>query len=310
MAHRKNRNAFSGNISSTDIHLIRVFVKVIECGGLSVAQSELGVSRSTISRQISDLENRLGLRLCHRGRQGVQLTQHGEKAIEYMRQLLVATSEFSANIASIDEDFVGQLNIGMIDQVFSDPSNPLSEALQQFHEIAPNVTINLSVGSPSEIERNVIDSQIHLGVLLEYREIPELDYTTLYQEECGLMAGGNHPIAKAIRNDEYIAEEDVCKHTLVNRGYYESTIQHNLKQRFPRGPVIVGSEAVNSLIQSGIYLGFGPLHDTLKLNHNVVEVLPQVFRYKSKICCAVRRNRRQSIILNEFYKTLNSVKAD
>ncbi|MFW8641943.1 LysR family transcriptional regulator [Rhizobium beringeri] len=56
------------SVSSPDLHLLRVFVAVTEAGGFSAAQLTLNVSQSTISTQMSDLEARLGLKLCRRGR--------------------------------------------------------------------------------------------------------------------------------------------------------------------------------------------------------------------------------------------------
>ena len=109
----RHKKAFSGKVNDVDLRLMRVFKAVIECGGLSAAQTELGVGRSTISRQISDLETRLGLRLCHRGRSGFYLTQQGRQAIEYIDKFLISTEDFASGIASISNQMVGNLEIGM-----------------------------------------------------------------------------------------------------------------------------------------------------------------------------------------------------
>ena len=50
---------------------------VAQCGGFAAAQVALNVGQSTISRQIGDLEERLGMRLCQRGRAGFRLTDKG-----------------------------------------------------------------------------------------------------------------------------------------------------------------------------------------------------------------------------------------
>ena len=64
------KKAVLGQISDTDIRLLRVFRSVVECGGMAAAELELNISTSTISRHIKDLETRLGLTLCRRGRGG------------------------------------------------------------------------------------------------------------------------------------------------------------------------------------------------------------------------------------------------
>ncbi|WP_243747190.1 LysR family transcriptional regulator [Yersinia pestis] len=60
-----------------DLRLLRVFKAVVDCGGMSAAELELNISLSTISKHIKDLEQRLGLTLCQRGREGFAVTERG-----------------------------------------------------------------------------------------------------------------------------------------------------------------------------------------------------------------------------------------
>ena len=60
-----------------DLRLLRIFKSVVECGGMTAAELELNISASTLSRHMKDLEERLGLVLCRRGRAGFTLTPEG-----------------------------------------------------------------------------------------------------------------------------------------------------------------------------------------------------------------------------------------
>ena len=62
-------------IQQADIRLLRVFQTIAQAGGLSAAELILNVGRSTISRQLTDLELRLGIKLCDRGPGGFALTE-------------------------------------------------------------------------------------------------------------------------------------------------------------------------------------------------------------------------------------------
>lgn len=66
-----------GQLHDLDLHLLRLFVRVVECGGFSAAQGDLGLSQSSISQQMAKLETRLGYRLCSRGKGGVQDNAQG-----------------------------------------------------------------------------------------------------------------------------------------------------------------------------------------------------------------------------------------
>ena len=46
-------------LHKADLHMLAVFMTVVECGGFAAAQVTLNVGQSTISRQIGDLETRL-----------------------------------------------------------------------------------------------------------------------------------------------------------------------------------------------------------------------------------------------------------
>ncbi len=62
------------HLSDLDLRLIRVFLAIVDAGGISSAQATLNVGQSTISTQLATLETRLGYRLCERGRGGFALT--------------------------------------------------------------------------------------------------------------------------------------------------------------------------------------------------------------------------------------------
>ena len=47
-------------LHDVDLRHLRVFVAIVECGGLSAAEAKLNLSRSTISARLADLEVRLG----------------------------------------------------------------------------------------------------------------------------------------------------------------------------------------------------------------------------------------------------------
>ncbi|SDX55209.1 LysR family transcriptional regulator [Litoreibacter albidus] len=301
----RRKKTFSGKVNDVDLRLMRVFKAVIECGGLSAAQTELGVGRSTISRQLSDLETRLGLRLCHRGRSGFYLTQQGRQAFDYIDQFLASTDEFTSKIASISNLMVGKIEIGMIDFTMSDVKNPLVPTIQRFKEIAPDVTINLMTGSPNEVERGIIDGKLHIGIVPDYQRHPSLGYTTLFEEDVGLFCGGEHPLVKALQNGETLTEADVRKHKLVHRAYFESERLRQRKQKFPVGSTVYQTEAVLALVRSGVYLGYFPRHCQDLMSGEFYELLPEVFGYSTPICAIWRTDRKHSLIMQDFLELLS-----
>lgn len=302
----RRRSTFTGQVSNLDLRLIRVFKTVVKCGGLSSAQTVLNVSCSTISKQLSDLETRLGMRLCHRGRSGFYLTQQGLQFLAYAKELLIATEEFQKNVSNISDRLVGQIEIGIIDNSISDIHCPLIATIKKYKELAPGISANLTIGTPGEIERGVIDGRLHIGIIPDYQRLSGLQYSRIYDEEVGLYCGGEHPVALTIREGKTLLEEHIYSHELVYRGYYESEKVRDRKQKFPLGSTAFQTEAVMALVKSGVYLGFYPIHCNNSQDGENIEVLPEVFRYKAPICMAYRSNRKKSTILQDFIELLNT----
>ena len=96
-----NARAPLGQLADTDLRLLRVFKSVVDCGGMASAELELNIAMSTISRHVKDLETRLGLVLCRRGRGGFALTPEGQQVYAATEHLLAATEAFRGHLYDI-----------------------------------------------------------------------------------------------------------------------------------------------------------------------------------------------------------------
>src|ERR1700685_3531498 len=70
------------------IETLRTFVRVVEMGSLSAVAREINASQSTISRQITHLEEHFGVRLFHRTTRHLSLTDDGGSLHEHARSVL------------------------------------------------------------------------------------------------------------------------------------------------------------------------------------------------------------------------------
>jgi hypothetical protein len=124
-------------LSGLDFKLLKVFKAVVEAGGFSAAQNELNVGLAAISKQISDLEIRIGMRLCTRGREGFHLTEEGRLVYQASIDLFASVDNFRDRLSSAQNELVGDLGVGVIDNTISDANSPLVAALRQINEQSP-----------------------------------------------------------------------------------------------------------------------------------------------------------------------------
>jgi len=243
-------------LSKADMHLLYVFSAVAEARGFSAAQIALNVSPSTISRQVSDLETRLGMRLCHRGRNGFRLTGEGEIVLAAARKLFSALDRFGDIVDGTRNRLAGRLTVAVIDNWALSDEAPIMAALTRFVEAAPEVSLELHTLAPGDIEIAIQDGNAAIGVGVFHRHKPGLIYETLCVERVGLYCGVGHPLFDAghdggaerlVRQAKfacraYLDEETVAP---VSRGLESNAFAHQI-------------EGIAMLILTGRYIGYLP----------------------------------------------------
>jgi DNA-binding transcriptional LysR family regulator len=252
----KPTRSFRGSLGDVDIRLLRVFRAVAESGGLSAAEALLNVGRSTISMQIADLEARLGVRLCRRGRGGFALTEHGQVVHAAALKLLASIEDFRSEVNAAQARLTGALNIGFVEHSIRHPDFRLSDALGRFKDRAPEVHITVQARNVQDIEDAVLHGRLHVGIIILHRRRAGLVYRDLIAEVQGPFCARNHPLFA--RADDTIDLEEISRHDYVGRAYVdESRARQQYLGRVPSATAH-NLEAVMVLILTGRYIGIMP----------------------------------------------------
>ena len=182
------------NLHSADLNLLRIFITVCECQGLTIAADKLGVSPSTISTQLLDLEQRLSLKLCNRGRSGFSMTAEGIEVLNSAYLVFNQVQEFIYDTRSLHGEVVGQLKIGITDNTHSHPQLNIASALGTFQKRFPKVDLSIEVCEPENLEQSILNRHFDIGVGVRGKRIPNLTYNTLCNENSVVCCGKNHPL--------------------------------------------------------------------------------------------------------------------
>ena len=228
---------------------------VAEAGGFSQAQIALNVSQSTISTQMIDLETRLGMRLCRRGRAGFALTDDGKQVYKFAKDLVQDCDEFVGNVNRIRGDLNGELRIATADSLLGKSEFPLEVVLAELREAMPAVVLQLNVMDPLEIERLVLDQKLHMGLHTFPNHAPGLRYLKMFEEVQTLYCGKGHPLF----DSEIVPDAvELEKFEYASRSYYGGALRpSNLK---PKKKLIHSGnmEGITAAILSGHFLGHLP----------------------------------------------------
>jgi DNA-binding transcriptional LysR family regulator len=119
---------------------IAVFVRVVECGSFTKAADQLELSRAVISKYLSRLEDRLGVRLLHRSTRRLSLTEAGAELFHASRGALERIDEAESAVARLQSEPKGRLKVNA---PMSFGVLHLSPALPEFLRRYPGIHVDL-----------------------------------------------------------------------------------------------------------------------------------------------------------------------
>lgn len=284
---KPRERALLGQVADVDLRLLRVFKAVADCGSMAAAELELDIAISTISRHVKDLEQRLGLVLCRRGRAGFALTPEGAEVYAAAKNLLAATDAFRISVHEASRRMGGDLHLALFEKCVSNPRAQVAQALQRFRAQAPEVRLHLHVGTITMIERGVMDGRYHLGVIPEHRRSESLRYDELFDETMLLYAGPGHPWFKAGAGRSWRA---LATMDLAGLDYHSPNLELTHAHQLQRTATASDQEGVAMLVMSGGFLGFLPDHYAAPFvrEGRMKAVAPGVLHYRCRFLCIHR----------------------
>lgn len=293
------------SLSDGDIRLLRIFAKVVEAGGFSAAQIDLNISQSTISTHMTALEQRLGVRLCQRGRSGFSLTEKGQRIHQAALQLFAAMDGFRTEAGAVRDRLVGRLAIGLVDNIVTNPASHLEKAIEALNRQAPEVEIAVHVVAPTDLERGVLDGKFDLGLGACGRHSPNLTYEDVFDEQQILYCGRGHALFE--RNGE-VTLKDLKSQQLVRRAYAAPDL-FPAHIRPTASAVADLMESVAVLILSGRYIGFLPQHFARQWvdQDRMRPLLAGRLGYRNPIYLTMRKSDKPSPVLSAFLEEFHRV---
>lgn len=296
--------AVLGQLSDMDLRLLQVFKAVAECGGMSAAELELNIGTSTVSRHMKDLETRLGLTLCRRGRAGFALTPEGQRVYDETLRLLSAVDTFRSSIDDIHQRMGGRLDVAVFDKTASNPAAHIGDAIALFAAQAPEVSLQMHVASIPAIERGLIDGTFQVGIIPAHRASQSLVYANLFTETMLLYCGARHPLFGTDRAQ--LTWDALRAYQFAGLGYHSPNMELSHSARLPRKATGFDQESIATLILSGRYLGFLPDHyaEGFERQGLMQAVQPAQFFYPCQFVSVLRRSPQPTRAAQAFAQCL------
>jgi DNA-binding transcriptional LysR family regulator len=281
------------SLTDFDLKLLRVFHAVVQAEGLAPAQETLGLSLSTISIKLKQLEERLGFTLCERGRKGFALTREGERIHASLAPLFDSITVFREVVADVRGNLAGELHIGFVDALSTFREIHLEDAFRRFYDMAPEVRLHIDISSPQELQQGLLDNRYHVIVTCVEPDHDAIAALPVFDEQQGLFCGCHHPLFD--EQDSGVVRKGLESATFCDKSYnapaYLREGDHCI------GPIVAHMESAALLILSGRYVGHLPKHAaaTWVRDGLMRELLPGEYDYTTHFYLAMRQDQSTRI---------------
>ena len=174
-----------------ELRQLKYFTKAAELQNFTEAAAELFITQSTLSQQIKQLEDGLGLPLFDRIAKRVRLTEAGKSFLPYALKTLKDSEDGRDILKDLMNLKTGTLSIGVTYGL----SNLLTKAVADFNEQHPQIKLLISFGTTQELLRNLEGG--NLDLMLSFYDEPNNERITtdhLFSVRLSLIAHRDHPV--------------------------------------------------------------------------------------------------------------------
>ena len=171
---------------------LRTFKAVADLSSFSLAAQRLKLSQPSVSYQVKELEEALGLPLLDRFGKHVSLTEAGTLVYSYARKMLDTLDEAAIAVEEMRGIQRGTLRVGASTTV---GIYLLPAALGAFKKLHPGLVISLEIGTRARVQQQVLANELDLAVVGPAMKDPDLAILPFLTDELVVVAPSGHALA-------------------------------------------------------------------------------------------------------------------
>ena len=175
-----------------ELRHLKYFIKVADKLNFTEAAAELFVTQSTLSQQIKQLENELGVPLFDRLAKKVYLTEAGYEFLPYAVKTLRDAEFGKQRLLDLQDVRTGELKIGIIYSLI----NFLPPVIAAFHKKHPGIKFTIGYHQTNTLIAMLKERKYDMVMCYQpQRNDPMLDVELLYQSPLSVVMSKKHPLA-------------------------------------------------------------------------------------------------------------------
>ena len=192
-----------------EIRVLRYFLAVVREESITKAAEALHITQPTLSRQLSQMEEEVGVRLFDRGTRKITLTNEGILLRRRAEEILQLVDTTERELVEQDEQVEGKISIGCGEIA---AVRMLPELIRTFREKYTRVSFDIFTATADLVKEQMDKGLLDIGLLLEPVDMEKYDFIRLdMKENWVVLMRPDDPLAEK----EYVTAEDLLPLPLI-----------------------------------------------------------------------------------------------
>lgn len=192
-----------------EIRVLKYFLTVVREQSITKAAEMLHITQPTLSRQLAQLEDEIGVKLFERGSRRITLTNEGLLLRRRAEEILQLVDKTEKELAEQDEQIEGKITLGCGEL---GSVRLLPELIESFRKKYPLVTFDIYSATADNVKEQTDKGLVDIGLLLEPIDIEKYDFIRLDMKERWIVVmRPDCPLAKK----KHVTAKDLAKLPLI-----------------------------------------------------------------------------------------------
>ena len=175
-------------------HRLKYLCEAATLGSMTAASEKLGLATSSISRQIAQIEQELGIDLIERHRRSIKLTEAGEIAVRYYRESVASNEALASELESLKGAKTGSVVIAAGEGFAGDS---LISIIDDFSMQHPDVKVSVELGATTnDVIAMVKQDDAHIGLAFHIAPDPAISIHASIEQPIVALFAPTHPFAR------------------------------------------------------------------------------------------------------------------
>lgn len=177
-----------------ELRVLKYFIAVAREESMTRAADILHVTQPTLSKQIKDLEDEIGKKLCNRTNYAIKLTAEGEILYKRALDIVNLANDTVEELKAMTEATGGNVNIGAAE---TDSIKYLARIIKQLQQECAGIIVSIYSGDSESVEYKLDKGQLDFALVVRDFDLNKYNFIELpYKDTYGLICRSDNPLCK------------------------------------------------------------------------------------------------------------------